>query len=459
MEKVYEKLCSYVDFGVNGCSRKKKAYTKAYGCAQNEADMEIIRGMIEKMGYGFTDMPLEADLIAINTCAVREGAEDRIYGNVGAFKKLKEKNPDLIIVVCGCMTQRPEAVEKLKKSYPYVDIVFGTHGIEKFPEKLLRRIETGKRVFEVEEKGDIVEGLPVKRQESASANVSIIYGCNNFCSYCIVPYTRGRERSRSWENVVDEVNELVCQGVTEITLLGQNVNSYGKDLENGINFAGLLRKINEIDGIKRIRFMTSHPKDLSQELIQTIAECDKVCKQLHLPLQAGSNRVLKNMNRKYTREDYLALVGRIRETVPDIAITTDIIVGFPNETREEFEDTLDIIRKVRFDGIFSFIYSKRSGTPAANMPDATPEQEKSENLTKLLELQKEIQLEINKNYVGKTVEVLVDGKSKTDAGLLSGRTDGGKIVHFAGEKRLKGKYVNIKIKDAKSFYLTGEIVD
>ncbi|MFA7637393.1 MAG: tRNA (N6-isopentenyl adenosine(37)-C2)-methylthiotransferase MiaB [Monoglobales bacterium] len=454
MENVYEKLRRHV----LSAGKTKKAYTKAYGCAQNEADMETLRGMIEIMGYEFTDDQSEADLITINTCAVREGAEDRIYGNVGAFKKLKEKNPDLIIVVSGCMTQQEKTVEKLKNSYPYVDIVFGTHGIEKFPERLLRRLETGKRILEIEEKSEIVEGLPMKRKEGASANVSIIYGCNNFCSYCIVPYARGRERSRSWESIVSEIEQLAKKGVTEITLLGQNVNSYGKDLEGGINFAQLLRKINEIEGIKRIRFMTSHPKDLSDELILAMAECDKVCKQLHLPVQAGSNRVLRDMNRKYTREDYLALVDRIRKAIPDITLTTDIIVGFPNETKEEFEDTLDIVKKVRYDGIFSFIYSKRSGTPAAKMPDVTPEKEKSENLTRLLEVQKEIQLEINKTYLGKTLEVLVDGTSKTDEQLLSGRTEGGKIVHFAGEKDLVGKYVNVKITSVKSFYLTGEIV-
>ena len=452
MEKIYEKLRRHILSG-----GRKTAYTKFYGCAQNEADMETIRGMLEIMGYDFTDEPSEADIIVINTCAVREGAEDRIYGNVGAFKKLKEKNRNLIIVICGCMTQRPGPADKLKKSYPYVDIVFGTHGIEKFPEKLLKRLQTGKRVFEIDEKSEIVEGLPVKRKESVSANVSIIYGCNNFCSYCIVPYTRGRERSRKWENIVCEVKGLAEKGVTEITLLGQNVNSYGKDLDDGINFAGLLRKINEIDGIKRIRFMTSHPKDLSDELIVAMSECDKVCRQLHLPVQAGSNRVLKDMNRKYTREEYLTLVEKIRKAMPDITLTTDIIVGFPNETKEEFEDTMDIIKKVRYDGIFSFIYSKRSGTPAAKMEDSISDEEKSENLSRLLEVQKEIQLEINRNYLGKTLEVLIDDKSKTDENLLSGRTDGGKIVHFPGDAGLIGKYVNVKITKVKSFYLTGEL--
>ena len=452
MEKVYENLRRIIPGG-----DIKKAYTKFYGCAQNEADMEILRGMIEKMGFGFTDDPKEAELITINTCAVREGAEDRIYGNVGAFKKLKEKNPHLIIVVCGCMTQRPEAADKLKKSYPYVDIIFGTHGIENFPLMLEKRLLSGKRVFAVTEESSIAEGMPIKRKESVSANVSIIYGCNNFCSYCIVPYTRGRERSRKWENVVAEVKGLAEKGVTEITLLGQNVNSYGKDLEDGVNFAQLLKKINEIDGIKRIRFMTSHPKDLSDELIEAMAECEKVCKQLHLPVQAGNNRVLKDMNRKYSREDYLALVERIRRAMPDITLTTDIIVGFPNETKEQFEDTLDIIKKVRYDGIFSFIYSKRSGTPAAKMPDSISDAEKSENLSRLLEVQKDIQLEINKNYLGKTYEVLVDGTSKTDEALLSGRTEGGKIVHFEGGRELIGKYIDVKITEVRSFYLTGEI--
>lgn len=449
-----ERLSRYISAG----PERKKAYTKFYGCAQNEADMEMIRGMLEQMGYDFTDSPDDADIITINTCAVREGAEDRIYGNVGAFKKLKERKPDLIIVVCGCMTQQAHIVDKLKKSYPYVDIVFGTHGIEKFPERLLRRIEKGKRILEIEETGKIVEGLPIKRKPGTSANVSIIYGCNNFCSYCIVPYTRGRERSREKECIIAEIKSLVKTGKTEITLLGQNVNSYGKDLENNVTFAQLLREINEIEGIKRIRFMTSHPKDLSDELILAMAECENVCKQLHLPLQAGSNRVLRDMNRKYTREDYLTLVEKIRKAMPDITLTTDIIVGFPNETKEEFAETLDITRKVRYDGIFSFIYSKRNGTPAAKIDDKTPEQEKSSNLSRLLEVQKEIQFEINKTYLGKRYEVLVDGESKTDEALLSGRTEGGKIVHFAGDKSLIGKYAQVEITDVKSFYLTGKLV-
>lgn len=442
----------------SGQAARKKAYTKFYGCAQNEADMETIRGMLEQMGYDFTDSPEDADIITINTCAVREGAEDRIYGNVGAFKKLKEKNPDLIIVVCGCMTQQAHIVDKLKKSYPYVDIVFGTHGIEKFPERLLKRLSGSKRILEIEESGRIVEGLPIKRKPGTSANVSIIYGCNNFCSYCIVPYTRGRERSREKECIISEVTALVKEGKTEITLLGQNVNSYGKDLENKVTFAQLLREINEIEGIKRIRFMTSHPKDLSDELISAMAECKNVCKQLHLPLQAGSNRVLRDMNRKYTREDYLTLVEKIRRAMPDITLTTDIIVGFPNETKEEFNETLDIIKKVKYDGIFSFIYSKRNGTPAAKIDDKTPEEEKSANLSELLEVQKEIQMEKNKTYLGRKYEILADGESKTDENLLSGRTDGGKIVHFAGGKELIGKYVNVEITDVKSFYLTGKLV-
>ena len=454
IKETIERLRLYISNG----TVKKKAYTKFYGCAQNEADMETIRGMLEQMGCEFTDIPEDADIITINTCAVREGAEDRIYGNVGAFKKLKEKNPNLIIVVCGCMTQQQHIVDKIKKSYPYVDIVFGTHGIEKFPERLLRRIEKGRRVLEIEEKGKIVEGLPIKRKPGTSANVSIIYGCNNFCSYCIVPYTRGRERSREKDCIIAEIAQLVKEGKTEITLLGQNVNSYGKDLKEKVTFAQLLREVNEIEGIKRIRFMTSHPKDLSDELILAMAECDNVCKQLHLPLQAGSNRVLGAMNRKYTREDYLLLVEKIRKAIPEITLTTDIIVGFPNETKEEFEDTLDIIKKVRYDGIFSFIYSKRNGTPAAKIDDKTSEEEKSANLSKLLEVQKEIQMEINKTYLGKIYEVLADGESKTDSSLLSGRTEGGKIVHFAGDRSLIGKYVNVEITDVRSFYLTGKLM-
>ncbi len=441
-----------------GVGERKLAYTKTYGCAQNEADMEILRGMLMNMGYDFTDLPEQADIIVINTCAVREGAEDRIYGNVGAFKKLKEKSPGLIIVVCGCMPQQKQVADKFKKSYPYVDIVFGTHGIDVFPEMLLKRLETGKRIFEIKEESKIVEGLPIKRKEGKSANVSIMYGCNNFCSYCIVPYTRGRERSRASKYILEEIRGLAKNGVCEIMLLGQNVNSYGKDLEEDIDFADLLRKVNDIPGIKRIRFMTSHPKDLSDKLIDAMAECENVCRHLHLPVQAGNNRVLAAMNRKYTKEDYLKLVEKLKKAIPEIALTTDIIVGFPNETTEEFEDTLDIIKKVRYDGIYSFIYSKRSGTPAAKIADTIPKEEKSRNLTRLLELQKEIQLEKNMEYSGKVVEVLVDGESKSDEKLLSGRTSTGKIVHFEGDRNLEKKFVKVKINNVRSFYLTGEIV-
>ena len=455
MQEVYALLQK--DREENG--RQKLAYTHVYGCQQNVADMELLRGMLAEMGYGFTEREEEADLILMNTCAVREGAEYRIYGNLGAMKRYKEKNKELRLVLCGCMMQEPHVLEYIRKSFPYVDVVFGTHNLVHFPCLLLENMQRHKRVIEVLEDADaIAEGFPVKRDNPYSASVTIMSGCNNFCSYCIVPYTRGREKSRTPEHILAEVRKLAENGYKEVKLIGQNVNSYGKDLADGITFAELLRKINEIDGIKRIQFITSHPKDLSDELICAMAECEHVCRSLHLPFQAGNNRVLKEMNRKYTKEQYLELVHKIKEKMPDITLTTDIIVGFPGETKEEFADTLDVMRQVEFDGVFSFLYSKRKGTPAADKPDVVSKEEKQENFNELLKLQEEIGYRRNQIYVGKTCEVLVEGPSKNDSSMMSGRTFHGKIVHFPGTEELTGQIIPVKIQSAKTFYLVGEMI-
>ena len=432
-----------------------------FGCQQNENDSERIRGILKMMGFDFTDDNEKADLILYNTCAVREGAEDRVLGNLGALKHLAIRKPDILIGICGCMMQQEHMVKRLKAKYKHVNVIFGTHTLYKLPQILSDAIESNTTVINVENiHGDIIEDIPVYREASPKAWVSIMYGCNNFCSYCIVPYTRGRERSRKCEDVLKDVKNLVKEGVTEITLLGQNVNSYGKDLEENIDFADLLRKVNKIDGLKRIRFMTSHPKDITDKLIDAMADCEKVCNQLHLPFQAGSNRILDKMNRKYTKEDYLALVQKIRTKMPDISLSSDVIVGFPNETKEDFNETIDVLEKVRFDTIFSFIYSKRSGTPAAVMEDSITDEEKHKNFDRLLEVQNRISREINETYGGKIVEVLVEGPSKTNSDILAGRTDTGKTVNFPASGNVKvGDYVNIKITKVNTWSLDGEIIN
>ncbi len=430
------------------------AYTLVHGCAQNEADMEKMRGMLEEMGYGFTDSMDKADIIVMNTCAVREGAELTIYGDVGKFKIHKKNNPELVTVVFGCMMQQESAAEKLKKSYPYVDIVFGTHSLADFPEMLYKKLKYKKRVFDIKKEDEEMINLPVKHKDGVSFSVTVMQGCNNFCSYCIVPYVRGRERSFKSEDILKEISCMAEKGYSEVTLLGQNVNSYGKGCD--ISFAELLRRANETDGIKRIRFLTSHPKDLSDDLICAMAECEKVCKFLHLPFQAGSTKILEAMNRRYTKEQYLALVEKIRAKIPDIALSTDIIVGFPGETNEDFEDTMDVIEKVRFDSIFSFIYSRRSGTPAAEMEDVLPQEQIHENFDRLLERQKQIGLEKNMKYDGKTVEILVEGRSKTNPEILTGRTESNKLIHFKGSDDLIGKYINVKITKVLTFYMLAE---
>lgn len=436
----------------------KKIYIETYGCQQNVSDSEKIAGMAEEMGYEVCNDKEKADLIVYNTCAVRENAELKVYGNLGALKALKNKKPELIIAVCGCMMQEKTVADRIKRVYKHVDIVFGTHALHKFKE-LVRRVEDERDfIADVEDiDGEIHEGLPIKRNEGVCASVSIMYGCNNFCTYCIVPYVRGRERSRKKEDIIAEVKDAVEKGYKEIMLLGQNVNSYGKG--GDVTFASLLEEVASVDGVERIRFMTSHPKDISEELLKVMSEHKNICKQLHLPVQCGNNRVLKTMNRGYTREKYFALIDKAREYMPDITISTDIIVGFPGETTEEFEDTLDLLERVRYDTVFSFIYSKRAGTPAAIMEDVISEEEKKNNFNRLLDVQNRISAEINSTYKDKIMQVLVEGRSKTDLNTMTGRTDGGKLVHFAGSDALTGKIVNVKITEPKTWSLMGEIYE
>lgn len=440
--------------------KKPLAHIITYGCQQNENDSERIKGMLDKMGYGFTEENEKADLILFNTCAVREGAEMRVLGNVGALKHLKAKKPELLIGICGCMMQQEHMSKQVKSKYKHVSIVFGTHALYRLPEIMLEALSENKRVFSTENSdGAIAEDIPVYREGDIKAWVSVMYGCNNFCTYCIVPYVRGRERSRKPEKIIEEIKELAQKGVKEISLLGQNVNSYGNDADFNMDFADLLREVNKIDGIRRIRFMTSHPKDMTDRLIDAMAECDKVMPQLHLPFQAGSSRILEKMNRRYTKEQYLSLVDKVRAKLGNISMTSDIIVGFPGETEEDFKETLDVLEKVRFDSVYSFIYSKRSGTPAATIPEQIPEDVQHERFDRLLELQNKISREINEDYFEKTYELLVEGKSKTDEDVMTGRTPEGKIVNFNdGGKCRAGDFINVKITKVGTWSLTGEIV-
>lgn len=442
---------------IRAMGEKPMAYTHTYGCQGNVADGEKINGMLEQMGFGFTDDVNKADLILYNTCAVREHAEDRVFGNVGALKNVKRKNPSVIIVLCGCMMQQEHVAQRIKKSFPFVNLVFGTHVIHKFPELLLRSITDGKRVFDLSEEDEgIVEGIHVKRDGSAKAWVPIMYGCNNFCTYCIVPYVRGRERSREPEIILDEIRDLVKSGYKDITLLGQNVNSYGKNLENPISFSQLLRQINDIEGDFLIRFMTSHPKDCTHELIDTMAQCDKVAKHLHLPFQSGSDRILTAMNRHYTAEKYLSLINYAKEKMPDLSITSDIIVGFPGEEYEDFQKTMELVENVGFSSLFTFIFSPRKGTPAEKMEDKIPHEEKVKWFAELLKLQERKSGEYTSRFEGKTVRVLVEGAGKEAA--LTGRTQGNIIVEFDGDDKLIGNFVDVEITQAKTWILLGKTV-
>ncbi len=434
------------------------ALVETFGCQQNVNDSQRIQGMLMEMGYTLTEDRKEADVIIFNTCAVRENAEARVFGNLGALKALKAKNPDLIIGVCGCMAQQEHIAKRIKSKYRHVDIVFGTHMLWKFPELFSEVLESRERVIDISGSGVIAEGIPVNYDGGNKAFVSIMYGCNNFCSYCIVPYVRGRERSRYKEDILKEIESLSKTGVKEVMLLGQNVNSYGKDLGETDAFASLLRDVCKIDGIERIRFMSSHPKDISPTLLHTMAEEPKICKQLHLPLQSGSTRVLSEMNRVYTREKYLEIIKLAKELMPDITLTTDIIVGFPTETEDDFEETLSILKEVGYDSIFSFIYSKREGTKAAEMENVATEEEIDNRFKRMLEVQNAVSLERNKRHEGRIEKVLVEGESKNDPGMLTGRTEGNKIVNFKGDKALVGDFADVKITKAQTWVLCGELV-
>ncbi len=437
------------------------AYVQTYGCQQNVADGEKIKGQLAEMGFAFTENPDEADFILYNTCAVRENAESKVFGKVGELKHKKKRKPSLVTALCGCMAEQDHVVERIKKSYPYLDLVFGTHVIHYLPQLLYALLTNGKRIFEnghENEDKQIVEGLPVERDSTqVGAWLTIMYGCNNFCTYCIVPYVRGRERSREPQAIEQEFRQLVQAGYKEIMLLGQNVNSYGKNLENPISFAKLLTMVEEVEGIERIRFMTSHPKDLSDELIEVMAHSKKICKHLHLPVQSGSSRILKLMNRKYTKEHYLTLVDEIRTAVPDIAITTDIIVGFPGETEEDFQETLDVVRKAKYDSAFTFIYSKRSGTPAAKMPDQVSEEVVHERFDRLLKVVNETAREQNGKLAGNTELVLVEEIDEKDASMVTGRLSNNSVVHFKGDASLIGKIVPVVLEESKGFYYLGRL--
>ncbi|MGN0525277.1 tRNA (N6-isopentenyl adenosine(37)-C2)-methylthiotransferase MiaB [Eubacterium sp.] len=440
-------------------SGKPLACVVTYGCQQNIADSEHIKGMLEAMGYGFTEDRLEAKLIIFNTCAVREHAEDRVFGNVGALKSYKLDNPDVVIALCGCMMQQQHIADKIKQSFPFVDLVFGTHVVYKVPQLIYTALTRKKRVFELPDvDGVIAEGIPVKRDNDKKAWLPIMYGCNNFCSYCIVPYVRGRERSREVNDVVAEFKQLVDEGYREITLLGQNVNSYGKDLEPRVSFSQLLRILNDLEGDFRIRFMTSHPKDCTKELIETMAQCDKVATHLHLPFQSGNDRVLKAMNRSYTREKYLSLINYAKELMGDeLSITSDIIVGFPGETYEEFCDTLSLVEEIKATSLFTFIYSPRVGTPAAEMDDPVPYEEKSKWMRELLALQERISGEQMALHRGKTFKCFVYGKGKQGDNYLAARTDGNLIIEFVGDERLIGSFQKIKVTEPLTYVMLGEL--
>ena len=438
-------------------NEKLNFYIETWGCQMNEEDSEKLSGMLLPLGYKKTMDKEVADIIIFNTCCVRENAEQKVDGNIGALKSMKKQKPNLIIAVTGCMMQQEGMAKHIIAKFPFVDIIIGTHNAYKFPE-YLNRIQGGETpIVEIWDKeGDIIEGIPIDRESNIKGFVTIMYGCNNFCTYCIVPYVRGRERSRNPEDIIREIKTMVEEGYKEITLLGQNVNSYGKGLIPEINFAGLLRRINNIEDLERIRFMTSHPKDLSIEVIEVIAECDKICEQVHLPVQSGSTNLLNKMNRHYDREQYLELVKNIKNILPSVGLSTDIIVGFPGETEEDFAETLSLMEEVKFDFAFMYIYSKRKGTPADEMLAQIPEKIKHERFNRLVEVVNRNSAEKNKEYVGKIVEVLVEGYSKNDKSKLTGRTRTGKLVNFEGNYKAIGDLVSVQITNARSFSLIGE---
>ena len=451
---------------------KAKAYVKEYsklighepyacvstfGCQMNARDSEKLCGILKETGFLLTEDE-NADFVIYNTCTVRDNANQKVYGRLGFLHSMKKKNPNKKIALCGCMMQENTVIEKIKKSYNFVDLIFGTHNIFKFPELICAMFERDDMVIDIwEDTTQIVEDLPIERKFSFKSGINIMFGCNNFCSYCIVPYVRGRERSRKSEEIINEIKSLVKDGVKEVMLLGQNVNSYGKNIEEDITFAQLLLKIEQIEGLERIRFMTSHPKDLSDELIEVMKNSTKICRHLHLPLQSGSTRILKEMNRRYTKEQYLDLALKIRREIPDIAITTDIIVGFPGETREDVDETIDVVKKVAFDNAFTFIYSKRTGTPAASMPNQVSEEEVKYNFDRLLKVVQDTAKEAVSKYEGMIMEALVEGINEHDDSLLTGRLSNNTIVHFAGDKELIGQIVPVKLSECHGFYFMGEL--
>ncbi len=453
-----EKAKKYIKEESEELGRPLTFCVTTFGCQMNARDSEKLRGILKEIGYVEAEED-EADFIIFNTCTVRENANTRVYGRLGQLKPRKKKNPHMKIGLCGCMMQEPEVVAKLQKSYRYIDLIFGTHNIYKFAELIVTRYESSDMVIDIWKDTDkIVEDLPVDRKYPFKSGINIMFGCNNFCTYCIVPYVRGRERSRDPKDIVREIENLVADGVVEIMLLGQNVNSYGKNLEEPMTFAELLQEIEKIEGLKRIRFMTSHPKDLSDDLIDVMAKSEKICKHLHLPMQSGSSRMLKLMNRRYTKEQYVDLALKIKERIPDISLTTDIIVGFPGETEEDFEETLDVVRKVRYDSAFTFIYSKRTGTPAATMENQVPEDVVKERFNRLLGEVQTIAAEVCSVHEKKTVEVLVETVSDHDPSMVSGRMSNNLLVHFKGDESMIGSFKNVKLTECKGFYYLGELL-
>ncbi len=437
------------------------AFVHSFGCLQNVTDGEKIKGMLKEMGCIFTDVAEEASIIIYNTCAIRENAEDKVFGTIGRLKHVKQERPNTIIGLCGCMMQEEHVVSRIKSSYPQIDIIFGTHVIHEFPSIMKEFLLSQKRVINApDSEGVIAENLPLLRDNTFRASVPIMFGCNNYCTYCIVPFVRGRERSRSSDDIVREITDLVNEGYKEITLLGQNVNSYGQNSDENINFAQLLRKINAIDGNFNIRVMTSHPKDITFEVIDTIRDCKKICNHIHLPVQSGSDRILKLMNRKYTVADYIKVIDYAKEQIPDVSFTSDIIVGFPSEDENDFIQTVNLIKRVEFDSIFTFIFSKREGTAAAKMEDPVPYKEKSDRLMRLLAIQKEISSEKNEKFLGKTYKVLVEGYGKVvgEEGYLTGRTDNYLIVDFKGKDELIGSFVDVKVTKTLNWALLGDII-
>ncbi|MGN0515272.1 MAG: tRNA (N6-isopentenyl adenosine(37)-C2)-methylthiotransferase MiaB [Lachnospiraceae bacterium] len=451
-----EKCRQYVKQKEKELGRPLKACVNTFGCQMNARDSEKLVGILEKIGYEITENE-DCDFVIFNTCTVRENANTRVYGRLGQLKNFKKKNPHMIIALCGCMMQEAHVVENIKSTYRYVNLIFGTHNIFKFAELIYNSYNSDRIIIDIWKDTDqIVEDLPNERKFSFKTGINIMFGCNNFCTYCIVPYVRGRERSRNPKDIVREIEKNVADGVKEVMLLGQNVNSYGKNLDEPVTFAQLLSEVEKIDGLERIRFMTPHPKDLSDELIDVISRSEKICHHIHLPLQSGSTEILKKMNRKYTKEQYLNLVSRIKERIPDVSLTTDIIVGFPGETEEDFNDTLDVVRKARFDSAYTFIYSKRTGTPAAVMENQIPEDIVKERFDRLLLEIQGISSEITKKAVGTTQKVLVESMNEQDSSLVTGRLSNNLIVHFKGDASMIGNIYDVKLLEAKGFYYIGE---